>query len=522
MQAPPSKGAHFETQLADALKDFYADPLGYVMFIFPWDSDPAIQQVELVEPYASRFNCKYGPDQWACEFLDELGAEIKKRKFNGRDPVEPIRFATASGHGIGKSTLVAWLIKFILDTRPLSKGVVTATTSDQLRTKTWAELAKWHHLSLSESLFHYTSGRNAMAIYRTGSSFVQKNWRCDAMTCREENKEAFQGLHSVNSTPFYIFDEASGVPDSIFDARAGGLTDGEPMVFDFGNPTRKSGYFFENCIGLYRHRYKVRSIDSRDVAITNKPYCQELIDDYGFDSDYVKVKVRGLFPAAGSTQFIDSDLVREACLRTPISHKEDQLVIGVDVARFGDNSTVIYPRLGYDARSFGYREYKGLDQVQVAEKIIDVIKEFKAVGKEVAGLFIDGGGLGVGPIDILRRLGYNPTDVLNTRLKGGKYAYRSDENWGKMRDAMPNLALPRDAKLEAQLTQREFGFEANSGRIRLETKDQLKARSIDSPDVADALALTFAAEIAGDFRTAFGQEQSLFSITEYDPFEVRH
>lgn len=128
-----------DEQLAIEIGKYYDDPLGYVMFAFPWDKYKPIQLVELAHPYAERFpNVKFGPDAWACEFLDDLGAEIKARNFNGHSAVDPIQMATASGHGIGKSVLVAWLIKFIMDTRPFSKGTVTANTAEQLKTKTWA------------------------------------------------------------------------------------------------------------------------------------------------------------------------------------------------------------------------------------------------------------------------------------------------------------------------------------------------------------------------------------------------
>ena len=180
------------------------------MAAFPWDTEESIRIVPLPEAYRARFpGCEYGPDAWACEFLDDLGAEIRERKFDGKHAVRPIRFSTASGHGIGKSTMVAWIIKFILDTRPLAKIVVTANTSEQLRTKTWAETAKWHLMSLSSNLFTITTGRGAMSLYRNGGKDIQLNWRCDATTCREENAEAFQGNHAVTSTAAFIFDERS-------------------------------------------------------------------------------------------------------------------------------------------------------------------------------------------------------------------------------------------------------------------------------------------------------------------------
>jgi hypothetical protein len=509
-----------DNQIADDIAGFYDDPLGYVMYAFPWDTEPAIQQVPLAKQYKERFASEFGPDVWACEFLDDLGRQIKKRAFNGKDSVEPIRFTTASGHGIGKSVLVAWLIKFILDTRPFSKGVVTANTSDQLRTKTWAELGKWHRYSITEHLYDLTSGRGAMALKRKGYG---DEWACTAQTCREENSEAFQGLHAANSTPFFIFDEASGIPDAIWESRAGGATDGEPMSFDFGNPTRKSGMFFENCIGKYRHRFNVRSIDSRDVAITSKELFAEWAADRGEESDFFKVKVRGVFPSAGSLQFINSDLVEHATKRERIIDSHAPLLIGVDVARFGDDDTVIYPRVGLDARSFPPRRYNGLDTVQVAGKVIDTIRDFAQLGKPVVGLFVDGGGLGGGVVDYLRHLGYNPIEVQfgNKAIDATTYRYRGDEMWGRMRDSMDKLCLPPDIDLVAQLTQREYGYTLSGNKIHLETKTEMKKRGLQSPDIADALALTFSEDpavvVTGD-----PNPLTTAAIHDYNPLEGIH
>lgn len=476
------------SQISKAMSGFRADPLGYVMFIFPWDSDPSIQQVLLESPYKERFGCKYGPDKWACEFLDDLGKEIKDRGFDGITTVAPIKFSTASGHGIGKSALVSWLIKFISDTRPLSKGVVTANTGEQLRTKTWAELGKWNRLSLTGHLYDYASGKGSMSLSRKG---YKAEWRVDGMTCREENAEAFQGLHAASSTPFYIFDEASGIPDKIWSARAGGATDGEPMSFDFGNPTRNMGQFYENCVGNQKHRYRVRNIDSRSVQITNKDLFQEWVDDYGEESDFVKVKVRGVFPSQSSVQFMNNDDV-SAAMKRPIPFDNKQpLIIGVDVARYGEDDTVIYPRIGDDARSWPYRRYNGLDGMAVADQVINMIEEFKNLGKPCSALFIDGGGLGSGPVDRLRQLGFSPIEVNFGRTSTDrKYRFTGDHIWGRMRDGMHNLCLPNDQDLKSELLQREYGF-TPSGLINLESKRTIKSRGGKSPDIADALALTY-------------------------------
>jgi hypothetical protein len=496
-----------DERLADALAEFYADPLGYVMFCFPWDTDKSIQLVELEEPYKSRFGCKFGPDVWACQFLDELGREIKQRGFDGQNAVLPIQFAAGSGHGIGKSVLVAWLTKFILDTRPLSKGIMTASTDAQLRTKTWAEVGKWHKMSLTEHWFEYNTGRGAMALVnKQEGGRYKEQWRCDAQTCREENSEAFAGLHAANATPFYIFDEASGVPDKIFEVREGGTTDGEPMTFDFGNPTRNSGRFYEECAGRFKHRYIVKTIDSRDVKITNKARIQQWIDDYGIESDFVKVRVRGIFPSAGSTQFIPTNEVITAMAREVVEDRRAPLVIGVDVARFGDDDSVIWPRLGHDARSFGPECHSGLDTVALVGKVIEKVRFFRGLGQAVSAIFVDGGGVGGGVVDQLRSLGYNVMEVQFGSAPDDRntYRYKIDEMYGRMKEALKTrLALPamRDPKgmeIKDQLTQREYGFTIK-GQINLESKADMKERlgsGVGSPDIADALAITYAYEIA--------------------------
>ncbi len=525
-----------DEQLAEDLAGFYADPLGYVMYCFPWDTETSIQVVELAPVYRERFGCRYGPDVWACEFLDELGRDIRERNFDGRTPVLPIQKVTASGHGIGKSCLSAWLIKFILDTRPLSMGTVTAMKAEQLRTKTWAQLGKWHKMSLTSHWFDYTSGRGSMALVSNrldarGESIGEK-WRCDAQTCKKENAQAFAGQHCPTATSFFIFDEASEIENEIFEVRDGGLTDGEPMVFDFGNPTRNSGRFYEECEGRLRHRYDRRSIDSRTVQMSNKPLIEQWLEDFGEDNDWFKVRVRGMFPSMGSLQFISTDLVEEAMERDLKIVRGDPLVIGVDVARYGDDSTVIYPRIGHDARSFPREVYKGLSTMQVVGRVAAMVERFAVLAMPVNMIFVDvTGGLGAGPADRLRQLGYpvydvefgsNPTDVRT-------YRFKSDELWGRLRDALLRLCLPARNEpggedLRAQLTQREFGYTLKGSKIHLEPKREMKVRlggDAASPDDADALACTYAVEVVPAAVRNLVTARPREAHHEYDPQETK-
>lgn len=493
-------------QIADFLSECRFDPLKYVMGAFPWEEDSSIQIVPLSPKYQERFpGCKWGPDEWQCEFLDEWGEEMRERGFDGHMPVDPLRFSTVSGHGIGKSTLSAWIVKFILDTRPHSVGTVSANTAPQLRTKTWSEVGKWHALSITEHWFTYTNSSNTMSLIYN-DKMVGLTWKCNAQTCDPKNSEAFAGQHASNSTSFYLFDEASKIADKLFEVREGGLAAGEPMAFDFGNGTRNSGRFFENCAGRYKDQYIVRSIDSRKAYRVNKNKVEEDRKIYGEDSDYFRTRWKGLFPSKGATQFIGGNSVRDAQLRKVISdHKNDPLVLGVDVGRFGDDESVIYPRIGYDCRSFEPRRFKGFDSSQVAFEVAQYISEFKQIGKRVSAINVDGGGgYGGGVVDKLRDMGLSVSEVspgaaaINKRT----YALRIDEMWGNLRESLPYLALPgKDTKdgeeLYDQLTQREYGHTLRE-QIRLEPKASLKERLGCSPDLADALALTFAKEVFGE------------------------
>lgn len=527
--------------LADAMSEFKDDPLGYVMFCFPWDSDESIQVVKLAEgvpeiltkddlerqaAYRARFpGCKHGPDLWACDFLDQLGEEIKKRGFDGHRSVDPIRFSTVSGHEIGKSCKVSWLIKFILDTRPFSKGSVTAVTDEQLRTKTWGELGKWHHMSLTSHWFRYSSARGSMSLVHTNERYAG-TWRCDARTCREEKSEAFAGQHSPTATSFYIFDEASGVPDKVYEVREGGLTSGEPMVFDFGNGTRNSGAFYENCVGRRSARYIVRSIDSRHVAITNKDKIAQDIEDFGEDSDFVRVRWRGLFPSRGSAQFIPSQDVREAMAREVPDASLHQLVLGVDVARFGDDSSVICVRRGPDARTFLPKAFKGLDTVQLTDHVAREFAYYEGLGIRPAVIYVDGGGIGGGVVDQLNSRGYpvievqfgsRPSDIQS-------YRFKVDEMYGRLRDYLPRMALPEEGTEAGQmlfedLTQREYGYTLTGQKINLESKSDMKKRGLKSPDYSDALVVTFATEMSTLERVPNIPGPKNQQPDDYDPYE---
>jgi hypothetical protein len=307
------------------------------------------------------------------------------------------------------------------------------------------------------------------------------------------------------------------------------------MVFLFGNPTRNSGGFYEACAGDQKHRYLVRSIDSRSVAITNKDYFADMAKDYGEDSDIFKVRCRGMFPSAGTSQFIPSHLVEEAQAReVPGNYHSDRqnpLIIGVDVARHGDDEAVIWPRIGMDARSFPPRRFSGLDTVQLAGQVIAYCNVFAGLGRKPDAIFIDVTGLGWGVYDILKRSGQNvfPVNFGTTPVKANMYRYKADEIWGEMRDHMDRLILPSRQEgaglgqdVYNHLTKREFEYAPGTNKIHLERKKDMKVRLGFSPDLADALACTFAMPVVvQDHRLTQAILTPSMAIHEYDPLESK-
>lgn len=488
-----------DLELADECAKYYADPAGWAKWAFDWD-------------YGDLKGFQ-GLDTWQEEFLNDVGECVTRNKFNGVDPVDPIQLAVSSGHGIGKSALTAILLLWIMSTRPDCKGVVTANTSDQLRTKTWGELGKWKKRCIVGHWFEYNNGKGNMNMYHASRP---ETWRVDAQTCREENSESFAGLHAANSTPFYLFDEASAVPEKIWEVAKGGLTDGEPMFFCFGNPTRNSGTFFE-CFNRFKHRWITRQIDSRKAKMTNKKLLDEWIADYGEDSDFVRVRVRGLFPKAGDMQFIPSDAVRAAQKEEAFYDLDDPLVMGVDVGRGGGDYSVVQFRKGRDARSYPTYRIPGektRDSMKLVSRIVDIASQHKP---DIVN--IDGTGVGGPMVDRIREMGLNANEIqFGSTSPDDHYYLMFSYIWGKMRQWLigGGVAIKDHPDLEAELTQREYGHNLKD-QLQLESKKNMKKRGLASPDWADALALTFAVPAPPKgLSTKYGSSNK--PKVDYDPF----
>ena len=467
-----------EAQLADLIATFYADPLGFVIAAYPWGESGPLANYS-------------GPDEWQTLFLREIGREVAARGFDGIHPVAPIRMATASGHGIGKSTIVAWIVDWLMSTRPGALGTVTANTAVQLETKTWAQIKKWTALSINSHWWNINN--TTMRHVEHGTT-----WFCSAQTCKEENSEAFAGQHAATSSSFYIFDEASAVPDSIFEVAEGGLTDGEPHVYAFGNPTRSQGKFYRICFGSERHRWKPRSIDSRTSALTNKEQIAEWVADHGEDSDFVRVRVRGLAPSASELQFIDATRVYAAQKREIEVLPDESLIAGFDVSGGGSAWNVIRFRRGLDARSIPpirISGEQGRDRSVLIAIAAEVMSEGRG-GQKVAAMFVDSA-FGAPIVERLHTLGFHNAHEVNFggaspnihQLNARAHMWNATKDW-LLRGAIDTLGV-----LETGLT--GPGYHINrQNKLVLESKADMQKRGEASPDDADALALTFAQPVA--------------------------
>ncbi|WP_343561749.1 terminase [Kiloniella sp. b19] len=456
-----------EVLLQERAAALAGDPLGWVREAFPWGEGE-------LKAFA-------GPQDWQQEVLEGLRDGLLT-------PEEAIRLAVSSGHGIGKSALVSWIVLWAMTTCTDTKGVVTANTETQLKTKTWSELAKWHRLSRWRSWFKYT----ATAIFSSRAGH-DKTWRIDMVPWSERNTEAFAGLHNQGKRILVVFDEASAIHDLIWEVTEGALTDANTQIIwaVFGNPTRNTGRFFE-CFHRFRHRWQHRRIDSRSVPITNKRQIKSWAEDHGTDSDFFRVRVRGEFPKTNADQFISSALVEEAARRSCDPDPAAPVVIGVDCARFGDDQSVILTRQG--RRVVDIVRLRGKRGPEIARKVLEVSNSARA-----DAIFVDGGGVGASTCDALHAMRVRHFEV----AFGGKadndgdngYVNKRAEMWGRLRDWLERADIPDDPELLTDLKGPEYSYDSHM-RVLLEKKSDMKKRGLSSPDVGDALAVTFAEPVA--------------------------
>lgn len=481
----PLSGQQEQELMADVFSMGH-DPLKFVMYAFPWGK------------VGTPLEKHSGPRKWQVEVLKAIRDHINNNlrlMDAGKDP-EIFKFACASGRGIGKSALVSWLNLWMMSCVPGSSSITTANTEDQLTSRTFAELGKWHTLAINEHWFEKTALSLKIqpwldVLFKKQMKLDTKYYYSQAQLWSEEKPDSFAGIHNMNGV-MLLMDEAAGIPSPIWDVSEGFFT--EPVLHRywlvFSNPRRNSGAFFE-CFHKARNYWNRKQIDSRDVEGTDKSALRSIVERYGEDSDQARVEVMGVFPRSGEKQFISRELCDEARDRTVVKDEYAGLVMGVDVARYGDDSSVAFFRRGRDAVSIPPIVIKNIDNMQLSYELASAIDRYKP-----DAVCIDAGN-GTGVIDRLREMGYKIHEVwFGHKSPDEEWANYRTFLWAEMRNWLKGGCVPPFQDLYDDLIAPTFKFQGSSDKIRLETKEEMKLRGLSSPDMGDALACTFATKVA--------------------------
>lgn len=426
---------------------------------------------------------------------DEAQAKILQSVAD--NPMTSVR----SGHGIGKSAVEAWCIIWFMATRPFPKIACTAPTQHQLFDILWAEVSKWlRNAPLLDKEFVWTKEK----VYLKG---YPEEWFAVARTATKP--DALQGFHADNI--LYIIDEASGVKDIIFEPVLGALSTPGARLLMCGNPTQLSGFFFESHT-KNRASYKTFHVDGRKSGRVSTDFVNMIIRMYGEDSDVFRVRVAGEFPKAEADVFIPISLVEKSIMTEFSPRKNPNTIrIGCDVARFGDDKTIIGSKV--DEKATLDKKRHGQDTMKTADDIVllyyDLLKKYPDY-KDYITVCVDDGGVGGGVVDRLRQMKRNNPERLDQMnivpIKFGqrikhKYYHDSttfmmatvkkllsphDEETGEEKPV--ELILPNDDDLIAQLSGRKYSLTENA-KIKVESKDDMKKRELPSPDEADCVLL---------------------------------
>lgn len=411
------------------------------------------------------------------------------------------KVAVKSGQGVGKTALEAGLIIWFLVCRPYSKIIATAPTMQQLYDVLWAEIAKWLESSKVKNLLTWTKTK----VYMVGDS---ERWFATAKTAtKPENMQGFHEDHML-----IVVDEASGVADPIMEAILGTLTGEDNKLLLMGNPNRIDGVFYD-AFHKDRDKFKTHTVSSRESKRTSKDNIEMLEAKYGKDSDVVRVRIDGQFPKGALDSFISLETVELACSKDNRINPQDvnsakNLHIGVDVARFGDDKTVITPRIA--SKVFEFRKYSKKDTMETAGNVIVCCKEYMKRFPYLKNCIIkvDDSGVGGGVTDRLNevireeKLPYRVIPVNNGEEASDEYYFNLGcQLWGNMKEILElnfsnsvqgkqdvQIELPQDEEMIKQLSVRKYHM-TSRGKIQLESKKEMKERGIGSPDTADSLVL---------------------------------
>lgn len=448
------------------------------------------------------------PDAWQEEALEALTSNY--------------RLALKACKGPGKSTFFAWAGWWFLSCFPHPKLVATSVTGDNLRDNLWTEYAKWLHRSaMLDDQFLWSAERIVAKQHPETWWASARAWPKSADATQQA--DALAGVHG----DFVMFqlDESGGIPDAVMATAEAGLANADPAqgrkawLLQAGNPTMTSGPLYRACT-RDRPLWWVREItgdpdDPKRSPRVSLQWAREQIQKYGREHPYVLVNVMGQFPPQQSNVLIGVEDCTQAAQRTlsERDYLDEVKVLGVDVARFGDDRSTATLRQGRAA--FRTKVWRNLDTMQLAGQVALLLDAHKP-----DATFIDQTGVGAGVVDRLKQLGYEVVgiDSSGRATRSEKYLNRRAEMWFETAEWLKaGGCIADDSELVAELTAPTYKF-ARDGRLQLEAKDDLKKRGLPSPDKADSLCLTFAAPVAHrELRAALGPRRK--TVVEWEPYQ---
>ena len=406
------------------------------------------------------------------------------------------KISVRSGHGTGKSTTFSWAMLWFAMTRFPFKVVVTAPTSGQLFDALFAELKRWIN-ELPEALRPILDVKNdrVSVLAAPSEGFIS------ARTSRAETPEALAGVHSANV--MLVVDEASGVPEQVFEAAAGSMSGHSAVTLLASNPTRSSGTFFETQTRL-SGSWKCHHWSCIKSPLVSRDFIEEMKLRYGEESNAYRIRVLGEFPLADDDTIVPFHLVDAAVHRDIEPDDHATVIWGLDVARFGSDKTALAKRQGNTITEIN--SWQGLDLMQTVGR---VKAEYDGLPMSIrpSEIMVDVIGMGGGVVDRLRELGLpvRGINVAESPSMKDTYTNLRAELWFKMRGWLEQRGakLPRNEQLIAELTSIRYSF-VSSGKMKAEGKDDMRKRGLASPDLADAVCLT----LASDAATALGGKAS--------------
>ncbi len=466
-KATPTRAAKAAKEAADLMsQNTKAEPNFFLAFLKKYRDDPVGFVRDIL---------RTTPDPWQIEFLKAISAGHR-------------RISVRSGHGVGKSTAASWAMLHYFLTRYPVKVVVTAPTSAQLFDAMFAELKRWVNElpDILKTLIEVKSDRIELKA-APSEAFIS------ARTSRAETPEALQGIHADNV--LLVADEASGIPESVFEAASGSMSGHSATTLLLGNPTRNTGLFYDTHNRL-KGEWKTFHVSCVDSPRVSEAFVNEMKLRYGEDSPAYHVRVLGNFPPREEDTVIPVELIDSAMNREIKIDENATAVWGLDVARMGSDASALAKRRGPVIDEV--QTWKGLDLMQLTGA---VVAEYEALppSRQPVEILVDSIGLGAGVLDRLRELGLpaRGINVAESPAMKGTYANLRAELWFKCKAWLANrdVKIPKDEQLFAELAAPRYTF-TSSGKMQVESKEAMKKRGLGSPDKADAVCLCLATDVA--------------------------